>query len=107
MSASHLLVFKGPATDPQLHKGSDAQLDQKILNSLNFRTLPLMSSVLNQTPPPPLYSGDVFMNDPKTKLTITEFLLIAKTDLRAVVDLSTNSGVLVQSQFGANAKAKK
>ena len=76
------------------------------MSVVNFRTLPLMSSVLNQTPPPPLYSGDVFMNDPKTKLTITEFLLIAKTDLRAVVDLGTNSGVFVQSQFGANAKAK-
>ena len=44
---------------------------------------------------------------PKTKLTITEFLLIAKTDLRAVVDLGTNSGVLVQCQFGTNAEAEK
>ena len=44
--------------------------------------------------------------DQKLKLTITEFLLIAKTDLRAVVDLGTNSGILVQSQFGANAKTE-
>ena len=45
--------------------------------------------------------------DQKRKLTISEFLLIAQTNLRAVVDLGTDSGILVQGQFGTNAKAEK
>ena len=39
------------------------------------------------------------------ELTWAKFLLITKTDLGAVVDLGTDSSILVQSIFAANAEA--
>jgi len=36
--------------------------------------------------------------------TITELMLITKSNLRTVVDLSTNEGILFQSKLAANAK---